>query len=262
MMAAVRGARDWIATVVLAVVLSGAIAGGFGAVVQSNQRADALERDLHETTSSSEAERAELVESVELLRDQVRALGEEPIVDEPDETPAPREDEPPPVAVSAERVRAAVQLVLAADPALPEREVQAATVDWLQANPPADGEDARPATPEELAVQVAAYCATGACRGEDGEDAPPVTDEQLAVAVATYCNDRGECRGETGPAGPTGPPGPSGPPGPACPEGYVATAVRLYMRSGEAEGWADAQLCLPEGETPTPDPTAEPTPTP
>ena len=118
------------------------------------------------------------------LEDQVRSLGEQPVVDAP--TPGQRgergekgEPGPPP---SPEAIEEAVQAYC-------------------------DRQDCRgpKPTPQQVAAAVSAYCDTrGQCRGPSGEDGdlgPPPSDDQVASAVTAYCVANDHCRGPAGEPG-------------------------------------------------------------
>jgi hypothetical protein len=70
----------------------------------------------------------------------------------------------------------------------------------LTKNPPKPG---RAPTAEEVEAGARAVLqgAPELFRGADGEDGADATDDQVAAQVAAYCAGRGECRGETGAQG-------------------------------------------------------------
>lgn len=142
------------------------------------QRASSAQRDRIDVLEDTAATRAEAVDalsgSLDDARDQIEDLGEEP------EVPPPEE-------------------VIERGPAGP---------------PGSPGKRGRPGpapTDRQVAEAVESYCQVNGCTGPRG---PEPSSLEVAAAVAAYCDPRGECRGDTGPAGESivGPqgPGPTG----------------------------------------------------
>ncbi|TKG63092.1 hypothetical protein [Prauserella endophytica] len=176
---------------------------------------------------------AENASAAAALEEQVRSLGQEPVVE------APPADDGMDYAALLRAARAAVEDYCAhdrcrgADGEAPNMDAIVSDVLAL-VRAPRDGED-----------------------GEDGQDAPPVTSDELFNQVAAYCGQPEEpCRGapgEDGEDGQTppcmsepsqcqGPKGDKGDPGPTCPPGYTANSrtndpTPLAPDSGDEETW-------------------------
>jgi hypothetical protein len=142
-----------------------------------------------------------------VLADQVRKLGERPLI-----TP----DDLPPVVPGPPGERGPMGPV---GPGPSAAEVQSAVAVYCQSGR-CDGRDP---TTSQVAAAVAAYCdSRGECRGlaggdgqngadgrdgadgQDGADAPPPTQAQVDAAVARYCDASGGCRGPKGDRGEPG----------------------------------------------------------
>lgn len=128
-------------------------------------------------------------------------------------------------------------------------QVRAAVADYLTAHPPADGHTPTQAEVDAAVVRYCEANGCKGEDGKDGKDGTSgadgangadATDDQVAAQVAAYCAaDPSPCVGTPGPAGPSGPPGP---PGPALDEYYVsrpgtlgATVTYHCVRRGAEE---------------------------
>lgn len=121
-----------------------------------------------------------------------------------------------------------------------DEQVREAVARYLDEHPPADG---RTPSQADVDAAVARYCDANACRGQDGadgtngtdgEDGADVTDDQVAAEVAAYCAANNDCRPtqdeineavrvycSAQPSPCVGPQGPEGQPGPVLPEYYT-----------------------------------------
>lgn len=174
---------------------------------------DTAVRNQHAATVNEQ--RLETAEQqVAALAEQLRAVGERPVVqpgDVPEPVPGPPGEPgtvgPPGRAPSPTEIAAAVRAYCA------------------------EGRcDGRSATPTQVRAAVLRYCdARGRCRGPAGAQgtqgprgAPP-DDEQVAQAVAAYCAERDGCRGPRGEPGTPGAEGPRGEQGPGGRSAYPFT---------------------------------------
>lgn len=157
--------------------------------------------ELRQQSASNAGAAEDAVDAAQALAEQVRSLGQTPVV-EPD------------------RLRSAQGERGRRGPGPTQAQVAAAVAAYC-----AGGECAGPGpTPEQVAAAVEAYCADDRCRGEQGDEgqaAEGPSPDDIADAVAAYCAQRDQCRGPRGEQGAVGAEGERGPPGGTCPDGQT-----------------------------------------
>lgn len=215
---------------VIAAVISavGALAlGAIFLITRADLRTDV--EALARQSASNAAVAEDNAQAADALADQVRSLGQTPVV-EPDRLPEP------------DQVRRA--------PGPTQAQIAAAVAAYC-----AEGRCAAPGpTPEQVAAAVEAYCAGNRCRGEqgdEGQDAEGPTAADIANAVATYCADRDQCSGDDGTDGADGAPG-----RPPAGWSYTDGDGRSYECSPDTPpdpGTAPRYTCRPPAEQPPPD---------
>jgi hypothetical protein len=118
---------------------------------------------LHAAVKQADAEAADQRAKTALLANQLRDLGEDPVVEPSNPDPLPTNNVPSPALLMLYAARA---------------------VESYCAGDRCDGEPGLDGKP-----------------GDDGADAPPVTAEEIAAAVAAYCAAHDDCRGPKGDQG-------------------------------------------------------------
>ncbi|MDQ0376479.1 hypothetical protein [Amycolatopsis thermophila] len=150
-----------------------------------------------------------LAVDTQLLVEQVRQLGAQPVVQPPASTEAPVAVPDAPAGPDLDTVRAVAK---------------SAVLDYCgQASQPCRGANGESPNIDALVDLVVAKVPVPK-DGRDGEDAPPITDDQMYATFVAYCTQPSEpCRGAAGAPGRDGP---------ACPEGYQLVDAVIEAADG------------------------------
>lgn len=191
------------------------------AVTSTSQNLEDADRALDSTSQrldDAQAERRALAEvatanaeAAAALAQQLRELGERPVVDPtdlPEVVPGPQGPQGP------QGIQGLQGVPGVRGPAPTAADIQAAVDAYCEESGRCDGKDP---TTTQVAAAVSSYCdSRGECRGpagpageagSAGEDAPPPSQDQVDEAVRAYCDSRGGCRGPQGEPGEQGEPG-------------------------------------------------------